>query len=768
MQLFKRVLLSLFPDEIITQNVNPASMFVSFISTKEFFSVIHRKIVENYKLNLFDVALDPFEFKVGFGDKPFLKQKQTDLYYGYCSASNLNGYRFMNPANLANAVALLTSVYLKDTFEKYDSFYFVDFLYAVYLMSFVFLGRTKIFPIQDKEASFNWFVEVFFNFYAYVLEQGESIVVKNDKTNDKKIDKRDWKVSFNALKKELLGHVDIFFMLFHFYKKLNSLFENQEFSDQEFYTWLFDDELNKKTHKLIVSDFISHADKYTSSTKFSIGEKKMFSLLFPADILLRYLFVGENAFHVVDYIISKVFDRDVLDPMLQSFRKDDHLIEDFLLYMSDYRHFKKHFFSGVQKYIVTVFRETKNDEEVWISKEEIDELLSSIWDELDDFESFKIPERLKKESQLMERILNFYVTFLWWFWTARGDSFYLRWFKKPLIDTLLWAIKPYDDRPKTINYYGALLYQYGKNIFYYMYATDNVRAGKQKFFIPHKSNYKKVHSNMCVLRLMDENFISNILQDINPKDLRLYVKNKKVLDLFQLRFVDKISFLLHQKQDALVKEVYGKLDGFFGDLSDFSTVLSGFISKKDVFFLKENIYSLDFWIVDIFYRKLLEIWIDLKSSYADNSILWILSGIKETLFGFMLYYSYIYDLNHRDILPSKKYSNKAISVQRKNYREDLLLLVYIREVLYIGKEHEGVFKEVLGDILHEFLDILRAWISLDDNKSFMKIVLNNWQAFVSQYGASSIWSSISGEDVVWFRGLLKNISYYNKRFLIPK
>lgn len=134
----------------------------------------------------------------------------------------------------------------------------------------------------------------------------------------------------------------------------------------------------------------------------------------------------------------------------------------------------------------------------------------------------------------------------------------------------------------------------------------------------------------------------------------------------------------------------------------------------------------------------------------------------------MLYYSYIYDLNHRDILPSKKYSNKAISVQRKNYREDLLLLVYIREVLYIGKEHEGVFKEVLGDILHEFLDILRAWISLDDNKSFMKIVLNNWQAFVSQYGASSIWSSISGEDVVWFRGLLKNISYYNKRFLIPK
>jgi hypothetical protein len=68
MQLFKRVLLSLFPDDMMSNNVNPASMFVSFISAKEFFSIINRKIIENYKLNLFDVAIDPFEFKIGFGE----------------------------------------------------------------------------------------------------------------------------------------------------------------------------------------------------------------------------------------------------------------------------------------------------------------------------------------------------------------------------------------------------------------------------------------------------------------------------------------------------------------------------------------------------------------------------------------------------------------------------------------------------------------------------------------------------------------------------
>jgi len=64
MQLFKRLLLSLFPDEMMANNINPASMFISFISTKEFFSVINRKIIENYKLNMFDISIDPFEFKI--------------------------------------------------------------------------------------------------------------------------------------------------------------------------------------------------------------------------------------------------------------------------------------------------------------------------------------------------------------------------------------------------------------------------------------------------------------------------------------------------------------------------------------------------------------------------------------------------------------------------------------------------------------------------------------------------------------------------------
>lgn len=66
MHLFKRLLLTKFPNSTIQSMVNPASMFVGFISSREFFSIINRKIIENYKLNLFDVNLDVVEFKMGF------------------------------------------------------------------------------------------------------------------------------------------------------------------------------------------------------------------------------------------------------------------------------------------------------------------------------------------------------------------------------------------------------------------------------------------------------------------------------------------------------------------------------------------------------------------------------------------------------------------------------------------------------------------------------------------------------------------------------
>jgi len=45
--------------------------------------------------------------------------------------------------------------------------------------------------------------------------------------------------------------------------------------------------------------------------------------------------------------------------------------------------------------------------------------MSSIGDDRENIDNFKIPERMKKESKIMEKILNFYITLIGGFWISR-------------------------------------------------------------------------------------------------------------------------------------------------------------------------------------------------------------------------------------------------------------------------------------------------------------------------------------------------------------
>jgi hypothetical protein len=62
-------------------------------------------------------------------------------------------------------------MYVEKIFRKYDNDYFLNFLFAIYLLNFVFLARIKIFPEDSNEADYNWFIDVFFNFYKTIFSQ---------------------------------------------------------------------------------------------------------------------------------------------------------------------------------------------------------------------------------------------------------------------------------------------------------------------------------------------------------------------------------------------------------------------------------------------------------------------------------------------------------------------------------------------------------------------------------------------------------------------
>jgi hypothetical protein len=214
-------------------------------------------------------------------------------------------------------------------------------LYTIFLLSFIFLGRIKVFPHQDREKNYNRFIEVVFSFYEFVFQQ-------TGKKMDPNIVKK--------LKKELLNQIELFFLLFAVYQNFNNIFTHPQTTNKDIYSRLFYDEL-KGDAKAIYADFVNSHETYIYNSHFSSVETKVMQSILPADILLRYLFLDSDMFLITNTVISKIFDKKILDEFMTSFRKDESQLENFLLYITDYRNFKKNFFSGVQKYIMTTFRD---------------------------------------------------------------------------------------------------------------------------------------------------------------------------------------------------------------------------------------------------------------------------------------------------------------------------------------------------------------------------------------------------------------------------
>ena len=702
-------------------------MFVGFISAKEFFSIINRKIIENHKLNLFDVNLDPIEFKMGFWENPNSdKQKDLENYFAYAVAANLNGTLFFSPANLANGVSLLATLYFKQAMTGFPEYYFVQLIYTVFLLSFTFVSRVKVFPSEHDQENYNWFVEVFFDFYKITFEQLQTKISDSD---------------FFAVKKAILQETAFCFLLFHFYKKLNSLLADKS-SDTDYLDWLL--------WKTKQTNLIKAFKENYATTKYlphsSPLEQSILNMVRPTDILIKYLFGDANPIIAVDTIVSRIFDKTELDPLVHSFLTSDQQLPQLFEYLLEYKKYKYWFFAGVQNYIIKLLR-SEGKEDIL---EDIDEMLSAI-DNGDDISNFDVPERIKRESKVTERLLNFYVTLLGGFTTARGDSFYLRLLKPEILDFFTKdSLNSLLGSEVQLNYFGGVLYQYAKNLYYYSYINENIRAGKNKFSMPLKGENSKVTTNFSVIKLYIEAMIASFFQDLNPKDTKLTIKNTQILDLFKIYFGEQISEMVKLTSDDFLQAFYAPILSQIKDSKSFVRVLSLSLQENDLVNLKDALYKLDFWICFLFFKKLeaLKLW----KQYDDSLLLALFGSIRETFFWLALLFVYL------------EQDKRSLS----HGKNEILLMIYVRDILGIKiKKADQVFK-VMIETIKEIMPILKLWISLDDNKSFFALIAKNWDSFSAEKSEEQLLASFSGEDLVWFRGLLKNIAYYNKRFVIPR
>ena len=726
MHLFKRLLLTKFPNSTIHNTMNPASMFVGFISPKEFFSVINRKHVENHKLNLFDINADPIEFKLWLGNTSTKEHEaQLDNYFSYCVAANLNGYSFYSPANLANAMTMLAAVYFKEALEEMPEHFFVQALFSIYLLSFSMIARIKIFPAENQKTQFNWFVELFFDFYKMTFKHLDTKITKSE---------------FENVKKKLLNQTSFFFLLFHFYKKLNGLLD--QWSENDHLDRLF----GKENKEKLISAFRSNYKTTQTIPTFSPLEQSVMVGIWPSDILIKYLFGESDPFIAVDTIISRIFPKTEVDPLIQSFLRSDEKLDDLLDYLMDHKKYKHWFFSGIQNYVIKLFRaEGKED-----ILEDMDEMLSAI-DNGEELNPFDIPERVKRESRVMERLLNFYVMMIGGMSTARGDSFYLRLKKPHLFNFCMEHLIDIIDSPTKLWTLSNMNFFYHKTRFFYEIINNHLRNEKQDSSVPVDGLPKNTSSNLWVLKLHIQGTISAYFQDLNPKDIRLTIKNPQILELFRNKYGSLISERVKMDKRKFIEVFYGaSAEIIWGRKSKFFNFLNEkIIDDNDHLSLKESLYKLDFWVC---WEMMNKIKYKYGKYYGKAISFSFLGELRELLFGYLILMHSI-----------RKNTNKKLSKQIT----DILSHVFLGEMIWLGPSGYKAMHTALLEIEQEFDDFLELWISLDDNEEFLNFISSNMIKYFEQALLTLppfMWS----DDLIWFRGLLKNLSYYNKRFIIPE
>ena len=735
MQLFRRLLLSYFPDSLVKDSFNPASMFISFISAKDFFTIIDRKIIENHKLNLFDLSVDIFEWKLWLWiHKDMMQSKMTDAYYSYIAAANFNWYKFYNIWNTANAMTLLCSLYLYESFDKEEENIFVDALYTFYLLTFLFAARIKVFPWIDEKSDFQWFVDLYFNFFEIVTSQLKHKVSME---------------SIQKLRTKMLLHIDIFFMMFYYEKRINCLYINSDKLSKnyynEFYQWLF-----WPQPSIVQKNFLQNKDKITIDSKFSTVEETLLFEIAPADIHLKYLFLETDVWDVISCLISNIFDKNILNKKLTSLMKNEEELDFILDYVTDPDNFKKWFFKWVKQYVARMRLQNQD------SYEELDEMMSEIWDDVSKLDEMQIPASIKKESKIMEQFLNFYVSYLWWLSISRADTFFFRFFKWKLVPELM---QYFDVRFKTdqaIQYSWMSHLVYSKNQAYYQFVNKKIRSWKEKFFIPAgplKSD--SIKATAYLLKSEDEIALSTLLQDCNPRIWKLYVKNKALLDRFQAQYSEMISPLIKLPTNEFVYQYYEPIFSNFKLWENVLKILQNAFTEQDVVRLKNSLYAFD---VQLF-REIISMfsWKKFQSLYNDTVMLQHLALLRETLFWFLIYFKYLQNIQDKD-------------EEKTKFNLTLLKKIYILHILNWDNSLYTVWSKMIDTLLEQFWAAFSIFVEFDDNKEFFSILKENWMEFLKKLWKKSELekeNSFSIEDYLRLRWVLKHITYYNKRYLIP-
>ena len=467
----------------------------------------------------------------------------------------------------------------------------------------------------------------------------------------------------------------------------------------------------------------------------------------PGDILLKYLFLGNNPKELTSTLIASMYDKKKIKKMLTQLIKDESKLNDLLEELLNPKQFKEGYFKGIKSFIDTTYKHINQEEEEAL--DEFQEMLSEIGEgEEIPMQNLKIPQRVKKESKIVEQFLNFYITFTGWLTTDKGDSFYLRCFKPKLIQTIQNEISSKITKSASKNFYQILRQYHNQNLRYYEQTYKNIRKGKDAFMITKENKNSWPKNLFFAFELAKQEATLTVLQELNPKICKLYLKNPTLLKRFQEQFSDKISSMIKKEKAEFVSEFYAPIFEYCKNKDQILAILSNSITNQELARLKDHLYTFDFRLLNSFLQKFYSR--NLQKNYDECALLNIIAILKASLLGILL----------------RCYGIKQHTSQKKtpvNIQSFFHLIVL--EILGLNAKCWPEIQAIIEELITENEVAIKLFIEFDDNKEFLSLLRDNWEAFTNQQGKKPIHFAM--EDVLWIRGVLQHITYYNKRFLIP-
>jgi len=735
--MFKKILISLFPNNLPFLNWNPAWLFVSFISARQFFGIVNRKMVENFRLNMFDINIDPFDAKIWLGDRPMILLKDIENYYSYCCVANFNWQKIYTPNVLSLLICMVCSVYFENIFTSSQEKYFNWLINTIYIMSFLFWSRIKVFPenpSNDKNKDVKWMLEVFVNVFDFVMSQ----------TYQKYSKKTILKLKNNLIKE----NINVFFMLSVYFFKINQILECGYIQSSELYSRLFYDDFNNAEIKKDIDFFVLNYKKNTTNSQITEVEKSIINKILPAEVVIKYIFLQNSSIAIARTICERIFPKNITQNYINSFFENDSKFEEFIQSIFNHKVFKEWFMNWMEKFIRIKFRDNvKYNVE---DEEELEDFYSTVenTEDINVLKKIKIPKKLKDESSTIEKLINFYITFLWWFGVSRWDSIFARIFRKDIIKNIVKKLTILENKPSCLHFYGGMMYIYSKNLFYYKYTYENIRMWKDKFYLPYSASFGDIQSNMFIINLFNESFFATLIQDMMPIEVKTYIRNKDIINFFKEKYSKTISSWI-QDDSILIENAYWDLDNLLWLEWKLIEEIKNWYKSRDIINLKNKLYSIDFWFIQSIYKILLKSKDSILKKYWNLALAWILSIIKDTAFGFVMYVSYM--------------------IQKWIQIEEIVFIIRMYcEWLLITTEIDSFdFAEAIQTSMNQNIEMIKIRIKTDENPTFLHFWYENRYEYRKNITNFRNKINLSWEDVLWLKSYTKNITYYNKRFILP-